>query len=287
MNKFLLVLAILFSCLNGLKAQDAPKLRSAKMYTEFPRCEVKLNGQYFLDYWHDFKYTTICPTRWKKKEWLIFSGVVAGAAALYSMDQQIFDWTQRTRSHGTEVAARWLEPFGNGRWPIFTTAALYAYGAILKKNKSKRVALLILESYLISGIYAQLSKYAFGRWRPWNFPEGEEQYNIWEGPHIKDPKASFFSGHSSTSYAFATTLAFEFKDKPWVGILAFSVATASNITRIHDRAHWASDVFIGSAIGYFTTRTILNRHTCDEPKLVLYPSSTMGSSGLGLRYIVD
>ena len=267
--------------------QDSVRVRKSKTYTEFPRCEVKLNGQYFLDYWHDFKYTSSGPARWKKKDWLILSGVVAVGVGLYAVDPQIYDWTQRTKSDGTETFAEYFEIFGNGTTALVTSAALYVYGAALKKGKSKRVSLLLLESYLISGLYARIAKFAFGRWRPWNFNEGEEKHNIWNGPRFVDQKTSFYSGHSTSSFALATTFAFEFKDKPWVGILAYSLATASNMTRIHDRAHWASDVFIGSAIGYFTTRTILKRHTCEEPKLIMYPSSVGGSSGLGLRYIID
>ena len=287
MKKYILFITISLSCFNGLQAQDSLSNRKAKMYTEFPRCEVKLNGQYVLDYWQDFKYTSIGPARWKGKDWLIFAGVIGAGAALYAVDQPIYEWTQSTRTEGTETFAKYFEPFGNGITAMVASGALYIYGAALKKNKSKRVSLLMLESYLISGLYARIAKFTFGRWRPYNFPEGEEKHTIWNGPRFKDQKTSFYSGHSTSSYALATTFAFEFKDKPWVGILAYSIATASNVTRIHDRAHWASDVFIGSAIGYFTTRTILKRHTCEEPKLVLYPSSTMGSSGFGLRYIVD
>ncbi len=44
-------------------------------------------------------------------------------------------------------------------------------------------------------------------------------------------------------------------------ILVYSLATIAGFSRIHDNKHWASDIFIGSAIGYFVGKKIsdLNR----------------------------
>jgi membrane-associated phospholipid phosphatase len=42
--------------------------------------------------------------------------------------------------------------------------------------------------------------------------------------------------------------------------LAYSIATLTALGRINSNAHWASDVFLGSAIGFFTAKAIVTLH---------------------------
>lgn len=50
-------------------------------------------------------------------------------------------------------------------------------------------------------------------------------------------------------------------DNVFVDIMCYGLATRTSISRIQQDKHWVSDVFIGSAIGYFTPKKIwaLNR----------------------------
>lgn len=57
------------------------------------------------------------------------------------------------------------------------------------------------------------------------------------------------------------------------------------MSRIHDNAHWASDVFIGSAVGYYFAKAIVKRHTCEDTKLSFGPAVLPGGiTGIKLRY---
>jgi membrane-associated phospholipid phosphatase len=68
------------------------------------------------------------------------------------------------------------------------------------------------------------------------------------------------SGHAASAFAVATTIAGQ-SSSAAVDILAYSLAALAGLSRIHDNKHWASDVFLGSAVGYFSARKIaaLNR----------------------------
>ena len=197
------------------------------------------------------------------------------------VDQDLKDWSQKSKTKESQSVADVVEKFGNGRYPVFTSAGLYITGALIKREKPKRVALLMLESYALSGAFSQVAKFAANRKRPWN----DARYNEWKGPRIYDTYSSFFSGHSSTAFSFATILASEYKDKKWIAPVAYSVASLSAASRIHDNAHWASDVFLGSAVGYFFGKALVKYHTCDNPKLSIKPAMLQGGiTGLQIKF---
>lgn len=65
---------------------------------------------------------------------------------------------------------------------------------------------------------------------------------------------SFPSGHTATSFMTATMLTKEYGHiSPWIGIGAYTVATATGFTRIFNNKHWVSDVITGAGIGIIST----------------------------------
>lgn len=42
--------------------------------------------------------------------------------------------------------------------------------------------------------------------------------------------------------------------------MAYGIATLTALSRVNDNDHWASDVFLGSAIGFFTAKAIVALH---------------------------
>jgi membrane-associated phospholipid phosphatase len=71
---------------------------------------------------------------------------------------------------------------------------------------------------------------------------------------------SFPSGHAATSFAFATVVADQYKDKPWVAVGAYGMATAISLSRVGGLNHFPSDVLIGGGIGYLIGKFVLHRH---------------------------
>lgn len=65
---------------------------------------------------------------------------------------------------------------------------------------------------------------------------------------------SFPSGHTATAFMTATMLTKEYGHlSPWVGVGAYSVATATGLMRVVNNKHWLSDVMVGSGIGILST----------------------------------
>ena len=65
---------------------------------------------------------------------------------------------------------------------------------------------------------------------------------------------SFPSGHTATAFMTATMFNKEYGHKsPWIGIGAYSVATATGLMRVANNKHWLSDVLTGAGIGILST----------------------------------
>ena len=73
--------------------------------------------------------------------------------------------------------------------------------------------------------------------------------------HVRRPDKSnyksFPSGHTATAFMAAMMMHKEYGDRsPWYSISAFTVATATGISRILNNRHWLSDVLAGSRYRY-------------------------------------
>ena len=140
---------------------------------------------------------------------------------------------------------------GNGVVLLGLVTALYASGEVSDNNSLRKTALLSLESCLTTGIIVRGLKSVTGRARPWT---GESSHSF----HLFSTRsrfASFPSGHASTAFAMATIIADQSK-KVYIDILAYSLATMAALSRVHLDQHWASDILVGSAIGYFVAKKI-------------------------------
>ncbi len=65
-------------------------------------------------------------------------------------------------------------------------------------------------------------------------------------------RLSYPSGHTSSSFATATSLAYAYG--PLVGVPAFALASFVGASRISDDAHWLSDTVLGATLGIFWAR---------------------------------
>ena len=76
--------------------------------------------------------------------------------------------------------------------------------------------------------------------------------------HVERPdgsnRNSYPSGHTATAFMTATMLTKEYGSRsPWIGIGAYTVASATGIMRMANNKHWLSDVLMGAGIGILST----------------------------------
>jgi len=86
---------------------------------------------------------------------------------------------------------------------------------------------------------------------------------------------AFPSGHTSASFATATSLTYAYGWK--VGLPFYAMAAFTGLTRLADNAHWLSDVVAGATVGILFGRSSLRHHWSVAPMVI-----DDGGAGSGL-----
>jgi membrane-associated phospholipid phosphatase len=278
-------LFLLFAILtNSTFAQSAETTstenqKSATQAQNEKKEDVELNKEYIKGYLSDTKYILTSPARWEKDDWLKASAVVGIAAGLYVFDHNVQDSSQKHKNSTTDRIASIAKPFGEGQYTVPALGIVYLYGYAAEDRKAEKTALWGVESFLISGAFTQVLKFSTHRHRP----EDGDRYDRWDGPSFSNSNLSFASGEATAAFSVATVIASEYEDKAWVPPLAYGIATLTALARINDNAHWASDVFVGSAIGYFTAKTIVALHKKNS-RFQVVPLTDGQHNGLAISY---
>ena len=127
--------------------------------------------------------------------------------------------------------------------------------------------------------YTTVLKYSFGRHRP----RTGNSSTSFDGLSTNRNYNSFPSGHTSTAFAIATVVANQYEKTPYIKPISYGIATLTGLSRINYEAHWASDVFIGAALGYFTSKTLLRLHNNKKGQhFTIYPRADSRGGGIML-----
>lgn len=254
--------------------------------------ETKINKAYLKSYLLDTKDLVISPIKWKKKDWLIFSGTTVAIGGLITQDLKIQQYVQSNKTSGMDTISKYfLEPWGSGIYSMSTMALFYLHGTIFKNERSKRVSMLGVKSFLLSSMLVNIPKHLFNRNRPYHGDTPNPM--VWNGPIPPDfesetlkhfYKKSFFSGHTTAIFSVASVVATEYRDKPIVPILSYTIASLSGLSRINDNKHWASDVLGGAFFGWAIGQFIYNQNNW---KINIIPYRNNDSQGLSVFYVLN
>lgn len=178
------------------------------------------------------------------------------AAGLYTQDDKIKTWVQKNKTGSTSHVAEDTSKMYTYSFPAIAGLGLYGY--LAADQKATTVFLLGTESAIITAAFVQTLKRSTGRHRPYT----GDSHDTWSGPTLSghNDHLSFPSGDASTAFAMASVVASEY-DTLIVPPLVYTASLLVALERVHNNAHWSSDVFLGSAIGYFTGKTIVRYHT--------------------------
>jgi hypothetical protein len=216
----------------------------------------KLDADFFKRCGRDFVRVVAAPVHWDGRDFLTLAAVSAAGLLIFASDQEIRDWAQRNRSDFSDDASNFVSYLGDGGVLLGLTAAIYAAGEICAKDPLRQTALLGLESLATASLLVWTLKAVSGRARP---GAGESSRSF----HPFAFKSHYFSlpsGHAAAAFAVATSIAAQTKSAALDGLLYF-LAALPGLSRIAEDKHWASDVLVGSALGYFVAKKIadLNR----------------------------
>lgn len=213
--------------------------------------DFRLNKQFLESFSNDFLRVTSSPKGWAEKDVIRLAAVIASGSLFFALDGKIRDWNKDSRGSTSEDISGLISPLGHGLFLGSSLILIYTAGEIGEDSKLRKTALLGLESWIISGVIVTGIKVFTGRARPHSGESSTRFYPF----SLRSRHHSFPSGHASSAFAVATTIADQ-SESLSVDILSYSLATLVALSRIHDDKHWASDVFIGAAIGYFISKKI-------------------------------
>ena len=237
-----------------------------------------IDKRYFKSYLTDARDIGISPVRWNTYQWIGATAVVGATVLLFTQDSHIQKFAQNNRTPALDKVSKYLfEPIGSGLYSLSAMGILYSCGLIWHNDRAKLTALKGVEAFILAGISNQLMKHLTHRHRP--SQDNPPNPGLWEGPFQGFDYTSFPSGHSAAAFAIATVVATSYKETIWVPIVCYSLATGASLSRVYDNHHWASDVLVGSAIGFAIGQLVVR----NESKLKVLPVSPTGP-GISLVY---
>lgn len=242
----------------------------------------RINGRYFGKMAIDFGKIVISPIHWKGQDidrLITASGVTL---VLFGLDHGVRQWVERHDTFNSAKLSLAITRLGEGPFLLGLMATMYIGGEAFKEDSLRKTALMSLESFAIGGVIVTGLKFILGRRRPL-VGNGPLDFNFFSFK-IADSTHSFPSGHSVSAFAVASVIAGQ-SDNPVVGAVSYGLASLVAFSRINNNAHWISDVFVGSLLGYFIGKKVLalNRpSTTNKPTLSFAPGP--GGFSLSLRF---
>lgn len=213
----------------------------------------------------------VSPTELDRRSGLALGGVVTGGLILFALDERLQREVAGVHAGAFQDLGEWLEPVGlQGKTNKVFVAGIVA-GYLTGQDWLKQPAKEVLFSQWIAGLIRQGVGEAVGRRRP----------NEGAGPYAFDPGGgtSFPSGHSSSIVVVASVLAHHIDRWP-VTALLYAGAGSVLFQRLESESHWASDVWIGAALGAAVSRIVMRSEA--NRRLQIQPRVSPSGSGYGL-----
>ncbi len=217
------------------------------------------------------------------------AGAVAVTVIMINNDQKIYDdlhdWRMENRVAGKVSPV--VTNLGDGAFAAGLFGGFLGYGLVFKDDKAFEAGKIGMESFILTGIAAQIFKHLCGRERP---SHATRPGGFWHGPNFRFRNYghgksiasfdAFPSGHTITAFAAATTIS-DFYTEPWVSYTCYSLAGIVAVTRVMESTHWISDCFVGSFIGYYGTK-LVERLNYGSGGITLTPQANERQYGLML-----
>jgi PAP2 superfamily len=134
-----------------------------------------------------------------------------------------------------------------------TLGAVWIWGIKGDHPQAKELGSLELETLVDTFLIYTPMQLLAARQRP---DVGNGNGDFWKNHSVN---TSFPGGHAMFTFAMATVVSHEYKQK-WVQALAYGVASTVTVSRFLARDHWSSDMFIGSALGIGIGAHVFHAH---------------------------
>jgi membrane-associated phospholipid phosphatase len=197
---------------------------------------------------------------------ILGAGTIAALVTI-GWDRQIssaFRESPLQRNQATRSAMD-MAGFAGDPGAILAGAGLWLSGRWGNDRTRERLGLRSMEAVLLSGVFTGGIKAIAGRARPDQSPTMPRDLVIGRGFGDRSEFQSFPSGHATVAFAFASAIDAELnriapQHPGWIVPTLYGIAAATAVSRVYHDRHWASDVMLGSAIGFVGGRAVVRWH---------------------------
>jgi membrane-associated phospholipid phosphatase len=188
---------------------------------------------------------------WADGDLLVPFGMTAGALLATDSDYSAHLSSSPSRLNNSVKFSNYgigaMAGIGGGLWVM---------GHLTHDDHKRETGILAGEAAINSYLVTTGLKYAFGRLRPLDQPQYSGQF--FSGG------SSMPSEHAAAAWSIASVIAHEYPG-PMTSLLVYSLASAISMARVTGKQHFNSDVFIGSAIGWYVGKQAYRAH--HDPEL--------------------
>ena len=199
---------------------------------------------------HDQKNLYLAPFEPHNLKWDAL--VLIGTGAFLAADRHIENNISHAHFHAYQTTSNIALAGLAG-----SLAGVWLYGFKPEHQHARETGLLEIETLINTFLIYTPMQLIAGRQRP---DEGNGHGDFLKHHSLN---TSFPGGHAMFTWAMASVLADEYP-KPWARALSYSAAFTVTFTRFMARDHWASDMFLGSALGIAIAENTFHAHCNPE-----------------------
>jgi membrane-associated phospholipid phosphatase len=212
-----------------------------------PQDQVELESlprNIFVDqknFWEKPFQMTTSEWQWTVPEAFVAAGFIASDTAL----EKHVPTSASTISRATTLSNAGTALMGG------VGGGMFLLGHITQNDHVRETGLLSGEAGINALLETEIFHYAFGRQRPYS---GSGRGYFFDGGD------SFPSQHAAINWAIASVVAHEYPG-PLTKLFAYGAAAGFSAARVAGRKHFASDVIVGSALGWYLGRQVFRSHS--------------------------
>lgn len=202
-------------------------------------------------------------TNWNETDILklvLTGGITYG---IFHYDNVLDKQIKKPEWFGSSGAAMIGRLYGEPLTPILLGSYFYIHGNSTGNKVNKKLGFEIAQATFYSFTVTTLLKYLFGRERPGT---AISHYEFHPLSFRNNDFLSLPSGHTTIAFAMSTVFSKNADTKFWQ-IASYIPALITAASRMYENRHWASDVFLGAVIGYFSAEFFVKKH--DDDNLVM------------------
>lgn len=196
------------------------------------------------------------PGKWEGKDWLKLGAVGGGTFELHQYDTAIQRSSLKHSGNADTFPVQVGEQWGGFILTPILGLSLLTHGRLAGNESTRKMGFEIVQAAVYAETVSLVLKTAIGRARPGSRKGAGAARSF---SFLRSAYNAFPAGHADAAFSLATVLS-RSADSPVLKVLPYIPAGLTIASRLYKNEHWATDCFLGAAIGYFTADWVMDLH---------------------------